>query len=252
MALGEVFIPPNVLSIGSYAFQNCTNLEKIVFAGSSPTGDSSAFKKVKAGCTAYVPWGTEGWGVSIPGTWNGINIAYLFTGKKEVDESDLPDTIVVQSDAEVTVRSQRTPAELKAQVLELMARAEAMNRERGQNPSYYKVSGVCDEANGTITLWAAIDAAKIGLEETTSEVVGADALATFKADGTMRLTSAKEGFYYGLAAAGRLEDLDAAVDAVKADGLTRADGGGVNLSAARPSGGSAFFKIVVSDRTRDD
>ena len=142
-------------------------------------------------------------------------------------------------------------AELEALLRELMAKAKAMYRESGQSPRYYNVSGVCDEANGTITLKAAIDPSKIGLEETTSEVVGADALATFKVDGTMRLTSAKEGFYYGLATAGRLEDLAAAVDAVKTGGLTRADGGGVNLSAAKPSSGSVFFKVVVSDRQYD-
>ena len=247
-SLGEVFIPSSVESLGSYAFRSCTNLVKVVFAGDAPIITSSSFGDVKAGCTAYVPWLSVGWNVAIPGTWNGINIAYLFTGNNEVEEpEELPETIVIQSDAEVTVRGSPTPAELKAQLLALLARVEAMGRGVGQDPACFKVVGRCDEANGTITLKAVLDAERLGLSETLASVLAPDTLAAFQADGTIRLTNVKDGFYYGVAAAERLEELDAAADAVRTNGLTRAENGEVILSSRRPTGKSMFFRVFAND-----
>ena len=246
--LKEVFMPPSLENIDAYAFQYCSNLEKVVFTGNAPTSGWS-FGDVKAGCTAYVPWLSEGWNVPIPGTWNGINIAYLFTGNNVVEEAEeLPETIVIQSDAEVTVRGSPTPAELKAQLLALLARVEAMGRGVGQDPACYKVVGRCDEANGTITLKAVLDAERLGLSETLASVLSPDTLSAFQADGTVRLANVKDGFYYGLAAAERLEDLDAAVAAVKANGLTRAENGEVTLSNRKPIGKTMFFRMVADDR----
>ena len=36
-----------------------------------------AFDDVIPSCTVYVPRGSTGWGVTIPGTWNGLKIKYV-------------------------------------------------------------------------------------------------------------------------------------------------------------------------------
>ena len=58
-------------------FYDCCSLASIKFEGNAPTiASSSAFSKTASNCTAYVKRDSTGWGVEIPGTWNGINIAY--------------------------------------------------------------------------------------------------------------------------------------------------------------------------------
>ena len=249
-ALEEIFMSCTVESIGDYAFTGCNSLSRVVFAGAAPSVGSRVFYGVKSGCTAYVPWGSTGWNVPIPGTWNGINIAYLFAGRSEVAEADLPETVAVQSGADVTVTVDHDM--LVAQLKALIARFFAMPRGSGQNADYFKVTGSYDAVKGSVLVKVVIDADKIGLERTMAETVSADALASFKADGSMRLTNVKDGFYYGLAAVERLEDMDEAVESAKASGLVRAENGEVSVSAERPTGGSAFFKIIVSDNAQGE
>ena len=75
--LTSVTIPASVTSIGTYAFYNCSGLTSVTFKGNAPTAISSLmFDEVPANCTAYVSRSSTGWGVNIPGTWNGIRIAY--------------------------------------------------------------------------------------------------------------------------------------------------------------------------------
>ena len=107
MALAEVVIPDGVTGIGSYAFGSCSalksvvvgksvrnidygafaycgNLVDIVFKGNAPrlnesyySGDVNyAFTGVGQGCVVRVPRDSTGWGVSIPGQWNGMRIEY--------------------------------------------------------------------------------------------------------------------------------------------------------------------------------
>jgi len=79
-ALASVTIPASVTTIGEYAFSYCNELASVTFMGDAPTfasGGWLCFYGVAAECTAYVRKGSTGWGVEIPGTWNGIRIEYL-------------------------------------------------------------------------------------------------------------------------------------------------------------------------------
>ena len=75
--LTSVTIPDNVTSIGDYAFHNCSGLIDIIFEGDAPTIDSLAFSGVAKNCCVYVRQDSQGWGVTIPGSWQGRAIDYL-------------------------------------------------------------------------------------------------------------------------------------------------------------------------------
>ena len=68
-----------VAKIGGSAFQGNSVLTEVCFDGDAPTVGASAFGGVASDCTAYVPYGSTGWGVKIPvlGTadWNYDGIA---------------------------------------------------------------------------------------------------------------------------------------------------------------------------------
>ena len=79
----SITIPGSVTSIGDGVFTKCDSLEIIVFEGNAPNNVGlGAFYNCHNDCTAYVKKNSTGWGVDIPGKWQGINIAYL-----EEDES---------------------------------------------------------------------------------------------------------------------------------------------------------------------
>ena len=73
-----VTLPRSLASIGRYAFMGCSSLERIQFSGNAPALSNAAltFTDVAATCTVFVPFGSTGWGVDIPGSWNGLQIAY--------------------------------------------------------------------------------------------------------------------------------------------------------------------------------
>ena len=71
--LTDVTIPNGVTSIGSYAFQYCRSLTNMTFEGNAPLIGTDA---IPFRCVAYVKPGSTGWGVAIPGTWNGLRIEY--------------------------------------------------------------------------------------------------------------------------------------------------------------------------------
>ena len=48
-----------------------------MFKGNAPVCKAFAFQKVPSSCTVYVNRGSTGWGVSIPGTWQGLRIVYI-------------------------------------------------------------------------------------------------------------------------------------------------------------------------------
>ena len=72
-----VTIPASVASIGKSAFSGCKGLTSIVFYGHALTMGEKTFASVKSSCTVYVKRNSTGWGVAIPGTWNGMKIAYI-------------------------------------------------------------------------------------------------------------------------------------------------------------------------------
>ena len=79
--LTRVTIPAGVTRIEGAAFAGCSGLTNLTFLGNAPDiYDNSlyayVFDDVNENCTAYVRHDSTGWGVTIPGTWNGIKIAY--------------------------------------------------------------------------------------------------------------------------------------------------------------------------------
>ncbi|MBQ6339520.1 MAG: leucine-rich repeat domain-containing protein [Kiritimatiellae bacterium] len=76
--LESVTIPASVYAIYPRAFYLCSNLTNVVFSGNAPNAVGAyAFYGVSQSCTVYVKRESIGWGVSIPGTWNGMRIEYL-------------------------------------------------------------------------------------------------------------------------------------------------------------------------------
>ena len=74
--LTSVTVSDGVTSIGHYAFYDCSGLASIVFEGNALTVGSTVFGGVNGGCIAYVRRSSTGWGVPIPGIWNGLAIRY--------------------------------------------------------------------------------------------------------------------------------------------------------------------------------
>ena len=75
--LASVTIPGLVTYIGSSAFCNCGGLTNVVFRGDAPTMGSGAFNNVDTDCCVYVRRASSGWGVEIPGIWQGMLIDYV-------------------------------------------------------------------------------------------------------------------------------------------------------------------------------
>ena len=63
-------------NIGDLAFAYCSALTSVIFVGNAPAVRSRVFEGVNPNCTAYVQRDSFGWGVEIPGVWNGIKIVY--------------------------------------------------------------------------------------------------------------------------------------------------------------------------------
>ena len=75
--LTSAIIGNGVTSIGSSVFYNCSSLTSVIFDGDAPTVGSSAFSGVATTCRVYVRRSSSGWGVEIPGTWQGVSIDYV-------------------------------------------------------------------------------------------------------------------------------------------------------------------------------
>ena len=74
--LTNVTVSGSVAAIDTYAFYNCNRLARMMFNGNAPVIGSSVFLNGSP-CTAYVRRASTGWGVTIPGRWNGIAIDYV-------------------------------------------------------------------------------------------------------------------------------------------------------------------------------
>jgi len=82
--LTSVTFGNGVANIDDWAFAYCTSLTNIVFEGNVPAIGTGCFTNANPSCTVYVKRGSTGWGVDIPGTWNGLAIKYMTPESKTV------------------------------------------------------------------------------------------------------------------------------------------------------------------------
>ena len=75
-SITDVVVLSDVTSLGASAFKGCNALENVFFEGDAPTVGKEAFTGVGYGCTVHVGRHSIGWGVAIPGTWDGLRIEY--------------------------------------------------------------------------------------------------------------------------------------------------------------------------------
>ena len=75
--LANINIPEAVKDIGEYAFYQCGNLQHIYFEGDAPVAQASSFINIPASCRLLVKSSSTGWGVAIPGVWNGCHLDYM-------------------------------------------------------------------------------------------------------------------------------------------------------------------------------
>ena len=254
--LTSVSIPDSVTSIGDEAFDGCSGLTNLLFRGNAPSVGSGAFYSVKSGCTAYVREGSTGWGVDIPGTWEGMNIQYL-TPEVEIAVANEAGEGVVALDAgefseKVEVASGVT-LEVKGENLDVAALAAKIipkPHEGGQDTSFFKVKSKF--VDGGVSLAVVLDEDAVKPDDTATEVVAGANMAAIDsaaegANVSVKLSNAKPGLYYGVAVAGDVAGLEKAAENVS---LSRAGADGVEVPVVKPAGGAAFFKVVVSDRAQ--
>ena len=75
--LMNVTIPDSVTSIGVVAFDCCSSLTDMTFKGNAPSVGNDAFAGIDSECVVWVSPFSSGWGVAIPGEWNGLRIQYF-------------------------------------------------------------------------------------------------------------------------------------------------------------------------------
>ena len=75
--LTKLEIPSTVNTLKTRAFYG-SGLKNVIFKGNAPSSiGEKVFQNVGSGCTVWVKPGSKNWGVTIPGTWQGVNIKYL-------------------------------------------------------------------------------------------------------------------------------------------------------------------------------
>ena len=75
--VAKLTVASSVTEIGKEAFVDNNMLESVIFEGNAPVMGDNVFGGAAMVCCAYVHRGSTGWGVPIPGTWNGIAIDYF-------------------------------------------------------------------------------------------------------------------------------------------------------------------------------
>ena len=76
-SLRNLVMPSSVSTMdGSRIFWGAENLLSLTFESNAPTANPGAFYGFPTSCVIYVSKDSTGWGVEIPGTWNGMRIEY--------------------------------------------------------------------------------------------------------------------------------------------------------------------------------
>ena len=66
-----------VTGVEASAFRGCTGLESVTFFGNKPVFGGGVFDGVPSSCVILVSVLSAGWGVDVPGTWNGMRIEHI-------------------------------------------------------------------------------------------------------------------------------------------------------------------------------
>ena len=111
----DVSLSVNVGSIGGYAFSGCSGLKRLRMEGDAPSVGLYAFLDVNEICCARVHETSSGWGVEIPGVWNGISIRYIeervsFVAVPVIEPPD--GTVLTESPVLVTISCETDGAEI--------------------------------------------------------------------------------------------------------------------------------------------
>ena len=75
-SITDVVVSSDVASLAAAMFKDCSRLADVVFEGDAPKLGKDVFAGVRADCTVHVGRYSIGWGVAIPGTWEGLRIEY--------------------------------------------------------------------------------------------------------------------------------------------------------------------------------
>ncbi|MBR4259793.1 MAG: leucine-rich repeat protein [Kiritimatiellae bacterium] len=86
---------------GNPLFADCPNLKSVYFYGNAPTGNGIQYiyQSTPDDMVTYVTRDSTGWGVDIPGMWNGRRIEYVEQAPPEPEPWD-PATIRIDTEAE--------------------------------------------------------------------------------------------------------------------------------------------------------
>ncbi len=75
--LSSVKIGKGVTHIWAGAFDGCSGLTNVIFEGNAPSMSSSVFSGVANECSVHVRRLSSGWGITVPGNWEGLPIDYI-------------------------------------------------------------------------------------------------------------------------------------------------------------------------------
>lgn len=232
-ALTAIEIPARVTKIGEKAFYFCSALSSVTFFGDAPEVGEGAFEYLAENATVSVLEGTQGW-PSVGEEWNAMTVM-----RPGYSSETFPAALAVSPGATLTVAAAPGKALTADRAAAWAARVTVVPRETAQEARYFKVTADVNAA-GAAVLRTALDLEAMEFGVTSNELLGQMVSAADASDVTVRLTSAKKGFWYGVKAATTPGTLSSAAETV-----VQADESGVTLTVPRPLGDAAFFTVTV-------
>jgi hypothetical protein len=152
----------------------------------------------------------------------------------------LPEFTAFSPEAAVKISPSARMPFTEADAADIASKITYFPADSDQGVRFFKGKGVLD-GTGAVVVTAQLDLEAMEFAKTSKEVC--DKVASANGDSAaITLTTAKPGFWYGVAVADNLADLQTAGVAAAA----RASGSGVTLTIPKPESGSAFFKVIVN------
>jgi hypothetical protein len=229
----------DVLILGDYAFCGCTSLESATFTGNEPAVGKYAFYYCPETAKVFIP--SFAWGWADPGnTWNGMTLYRTELSVGIGYALYLPEFTVFNPDASVRIFPAMRTKFTAEDAADVASRVSYLPADIDQDPRFFKGIGTVD-SSGMIVVETQLDLEAMEFSKTSREVC--EKMASAKgSSATITLSSAKPGFWYGVAVADSL----AALENANAADAARATGDGVALTVPKPAGGTAFFKVLVN------